>query len=610
VDWLFLRGLSREQRHWGSFPGLYARTVPGARVHCLDLPGSGAENGRASPSSIEAIAADVRARWLALRGGHAGPWGLFAISLGGMVAMAWCAAHPGDFARLVLVSTSAGDLSRPWKRFDPRVLPGGVRALAARDPVRREARVLSITTRLVADVPAVAAEWARYHEARPMASADVLRQLLAAARFHAPARVEVPALILAGGRDPMTDPSCARMLASHLGVPFDVHPEAGHELALDAPDWLAGRVAAWIETTSRGEQPPSERAVRVAPLGGPGGGGLPLVIEPAPGADRGTDALVRWMGEHRAFLEERLVAHGAVLLRGFAVADARAFERVARATGAELENRYLGTSPRDALTDHVFSASELPAFYPIPQHCEMSFVARPPRRVFFCCLVPSGGPGGETPLADFRRVYRDLDPEVRARFVAKGVRNVRNYAGPGGGARLDLWKLKRWDEMFGTPDRAEVERLCRENGFDFAWRPGGALRLVNVQPAARLHPGTGEPVWFNHAQVFHLSAVPAEYRRIAARLGRLRYAALAGVAEAAVRVRSRTSGDLDQAMHCTYGDGTPIPDGDMDRVRDAIWKNMVFFKWRQGDVLVIDNAAVAHGRMPYEGPRKIAVAWA
>ena len=63
-------------------------------------------------------------------------------------------------------------------------------------------------------------------------------------------------------------------------------------------------------------------------------------------------------------------------------------------------------------------------------------------------------------------------------------------------------------------------------------------------------------------------------------------------------------------MHCTHADGSPIADADMDAVRDAIWKNMVFFKWRKGDVLVIDNDAVSHGRMPFRGPREIAVAWA
>jgi hypothetical protein len=202
---------------------------------------------------------------------------------------------------------------------------------------------------------------------------------------------------------------------------------------------------------------------------------------------------------------------------------------------------------------------------------------------------------------------------VRARFDARGVKNIRNYAGPPSrwrrGGRLDLWKLKRWDEMFGTTDRAAVARACQDNGFDFTWKADGGLRLVNVQPAAKRHPVTGVPVWFNHAQVFHLSAVPAEYRRIAARQGQLRYAALARVAEAALWLKQRTAVE-DQAMHGTYGDGSPNADGDMDAVRDAIWKNMVFFKWRRGDVLVIDNDAVAHGRMPYAGPRSVAVAWA
>jgi pimeloyl-ACP methyl ester carboxylesterase len=250
VHWLFLRGLSREQRHWGSFPEVFARKVAGARVHCLDLPGAGTERDRASPASIDAITADVRARWLALRAEDAEPWALLAMSLGGMVAMAWCAAHPGDFARLVLAGTSAGDLSPPWRRFDLRIVPDALRALMERDPARREARILSFTTALVADRAAVAAEWARYP---PMGRANVLRQLHAARVFRAPARIEVPALVIAGGRDALADPSCSRLLASHLGAPFALHPDAGHELSLDAPDWLAERVGAWVAATARAE---------------------------------------------------------------------------------------------------------------------------------------------------------------------------------------------------------------------------------------------------------------------------------------------------------------------------------------------------------------------
>ena len=53
------------------------------------------------------------------------------------------------------------------------------------------------------------------------------------------------------------------------------------------------------------------------------------------------------------------------------------------------------------------------------QHCEMSFLPSAPRRLFFYCHVAPEY-GGETPICDFRKVYTDLDPTIRAEFEAKG----------------------------------------------------------------------------------------------------------------------------------------------------------------------------------------------
>lgn len=337
---------------------------------------------------------------------------------------------------------------------------------------------------------------------------------------------------------------------------------------------------------------------------------LPLVIEPATAAARSSSSLAAWLSAKSALVEEKLALHGAILFRGFAIPEPVDFERVARAVAPDLKNKYLGTSPRDALTEYVFSASELPPYYPIPQHSEMTFIKTPPTRLFFCCFIAPAGPGGETPLADVRRVYRAMDPEVRARFEEKGVRIVRNYSGPEGGSRVDPFRLKRWDELFATSDRGAVEAMCRENGFDYEWRPGGELRLTSYQPGVVRHPVTGEPVWFNHSQVFHAGSAAAEYDRISRRLGRLRYRGLAAFARAAVAVKERLGGADAHGMHCTYGDGTPISEREMELVRDAIWENMVFVRWRAGDIVAIDNHAVSHGRMPYEGPRKVAVCWA
>jgi alpha-ketoglutarate-dependent taurine dioxygenase len=110
------------------------------------------------------------------------------------------------------------------------------------------------------------------------------------------------------------------------------------------------------------------------------------------------------------------------------VSAARDFERVARAIDPDLKNEYLGTSPRSGLTDYVFTASELPGYYPIPQHCEMSFIKQPPRRVFFCCLEAPATGSGETPLVDFRKVWRDLDPDVRQRRAGVYVRATADRA--------------------------------------------------------------------------------------------------------------------------------------------------------------------------------------
>jgi hypothetical protein len=337
-----------------------------------------------------------------------------------------------------------------------------------------------------------------------------------------------------------------------------------------------------------------------------GSKGLPLAVRPR--GNKSADALVAWLAERPEETHNRLLEHGAILFRGFSIETPEDFERVARAIDPELKNEYLGTSPRDGLTDYVFSASELPSYYPIPQHCEMSFTGHPPRRLFFCCLVaPSDG--GETPLVDFQRVAEQMDPDVRRRFDEGGIRTIRNYSGPDTGA-LDLWQLKPWTEMFGTRDRAAVEKKCEEEGFLATWGAGDSLRLVGQHEAFRDHPETGASVWFNHLVVFHLSTAEAEYRRIWQRRRGLRDLALWQFARAMTAGKQLTTEPDAQAMHCTYLDGTEIPTEDIEHVRDLVWKNLVTYPWLEGDVVAIDNNRVGHGRLPYSGARTVAVSWA
>lgn len=298
---------------------------------------------------------------------------------------------------------------------------------------------------------------------------------------------------------------------------------------------------------------------------------LPLLVEPAGAVD-----LAEWSAGHREQVAEWLLRHGAVLFRGFSITEPEAFERFASTVCRELFNEN-GEHPRAAVSGNVYT----PVFYPpesqLLWHNENSFNHRWPSKILFCCARPAAR-GGETPLVDSREVYRRIDPRVRESFETKGVMYLRHYgAGPG----LD------WQTVFRTDNRAEVEARCAQDGFETLWKHGGTvLRTRCRRPAVVRHPASGEMTWFNQAQHWHVACLDPETRDDLRDL----------------------FGEDDLPRHCTYGDGSPIPDADMEHILEVYRELEVCFPWQTGDVVVVDNVLAAHGRNPFAGERKILVA--
>lgn len=244
--WVFLRGLSRESAHWGSFPEVFrARVADCAAVVCPDLPGNGLRHNERSPAHIDALVDDLREQLTAH--GERGPYCALGLSLGGMVAARWASRFPDELDALVLINTSA----RPFGRWPQRLRPSALPRLAAilrlgRQPEQREAEVWALTSaRRPADA-AVLAEWAAHWRAHPVGTANVLRQLAAAARCSLPdAAPLVPILTLCSDGDRLVDPRCSRALAAAWRTALAVHPTAGHDLPLDAPEWVVQTVGDW-----------------------------------------------------------------------------------------------------------------------------------------------------------------------------------------------------------------------------------------------------------------------------------------------------------------------------------------------------------------------------
>ncbi|MGC4093529.1 MAG: TauD/TfdA family dioxygenase [Polyangiaceae bacterium] len=59
-----------------------------------------------------------------------------------------------------------------------------------------------------------------------------------------------------------------------------------------------------------------------------------------------------------------------------------------------------------------------------------------------------------------------------------------------------------------------------------------------------------------------------------------------------------------------YGDGQPIEDEVLAEIGAAYSALEIAFPWQRGDVLMVDNMLVSHGRRPFKGARKTLVAMA
>ena len=304
------------------------------------------------------------------------------------------------------------------------------------------------------------------------------------------------------------------------------------------------------------------------------GQAIPAVLGPA----GTTDSIIETVKAGRTEIRRLIMDVGAVLFRGFDVGGVDGFNDVVRVlSGAPLDCTER-SSPRTSISGNVFTSTDYPATEEIFLHNENSYQTHWPQKVFFYCIQPSETQGA-TPLADVRRVYRNIDPSVAEEFVRRKWMYVLNFLGDMGGS---------WQYFYDTDDRARVEAYCAGQGIDVEWVGPDGLRTRAVREAVHSHPVTGESVWFNHATFFHVDTLPSLYREEMLEM----------------------FGEDDLPSNTYYGDGGKIPADITKHLQEAYRAARLRFDWQQDDLLVIDNMLTAHGREPYTGARRIAIAMA
>jgi len=229
------------------------------------------------------------------------------------------------------------------------------------------------------------------------------------------------------------------------------------------------------------------------------GQSLPVVLRPM----ESSVCLQDWAQAHRDLIDELLVQFGGILFRDFKLSGVEGFENFIKTQSRELMGYQDRATPRSQVQGHIFTATDYPPEHNIFLHNESSFAHTFPSKIFFYCIT-APQEGGQTPIADVRRVYSRLNTRIRDCFIQKGVLYIRNF-----GDRL--FGLP-WQEVFQTEDKTQMEDYCKRAGIEVEWKDANRLRTRQVRPAVLNHPKTGESVWFNHTATLNVSTIETKLR--------------------------------------------------------------------------------------------------
>ncbi|NQY62232.1 MAG: amino acid adenylation domain-containing protein [Alteromonadaceae bacterium] len=289
-----------------------------------------------------------------------------------------------------------------------------------------------------------------------------------------------------------------------------------------------------------------------------------------------TVELDKWLASNKAHWEPLLTTHGACLFRGFSIDSVDAFERLTEHTFNEI---YQENTEHQGVTDN--GIVQTPVKYSKDQqllwHNENTFNQSWPSRIMFNCQV-AASEGGETPIVDSRLMFQTLDKDIVEKFTELGVMYVRNYA------EDDVFGLG-WKTIFGTDDKQKVEQACADSDLTFEWKDNNRLTTYAKRPAVMKDPNSDQWCWITQSQHWHFSCLDSETKKSIKQL----------------------HVEADYPRNCYFGNGEKIADEMMSRILACYEQLESSFVWQVGDVLLVDNLLMAHGRNAYKGDRKLLV---
>lgn len=264
------------------------------------------------------------------------------------------------------------------------------------------------------------------------------------------------------------------------------------------------------------------------------------------------------------YVEELFARSGAVLFRGFA-ADTDSFlqfserfcEEFSTYKGGALRWKSFDRQMIDGIPT-LLTTTGFNQTFPIPLHGEMYYGNDRPDILWFRCVTAPAF-AGETVLAESCEMAAALNDRTRALFESRNLKYTRELP------------AEDWPVAFQTGDIEEVREACSKAGTSVDLRPDGSLRTEFVCSA------------FAEKGRFINSILPLTFAERAYERGK-------GWEE------SSQSGPQLFPVVVRFEDGSRIPDAaieDLERAAEAVTFKV---RWRDGDLAMVDNRRVMHGR--------------
>ena len=309
---------------------------------------------------------------------------------------------------------------------------------------------------------------------------------------------------------------------------------------------------------------------------------------PDVGSDAGLSCWLDTLREDHEVLQRLVLEHGGLLLRGLPVRKPEDFEAVASEFLSVQESYIGGVSRRSRIHNNVYNTTEAPSNVVIEQHLEATHTPRPPDTILFNCQTPAQQ-NGETPLASFVELFDALPEDVTAPLENERVVYSRNLLDRHSKLYKALPKTLTqslalsWQEVSGCEEFSPARVALEKEGYEVSVRSRKRLHTRCSQPVISSHPITGRKRWYLSDQITRrLPWYTSLGRRV---------------------LRSQ------MGMEFALESGRSFAPGVLDLVHKELLRLRFSFSWRTGDVLILDNQQMSHGRNPYAGERLILTAF-